>query len=72
MADKELLEILSQGIDVWNKWMKDHPDIGVDFDLGNFKEADFSGIDLSEIYLDGSNFRSAKLVLLMQISPGLI
>lgn len=37
MADKEQLEVLRWGVDVWNKWRKEHPDI----------RPDLTGADLS-------------------------
>jgi hypothetical protein len=66
MANKEHLEILKQGVKVWNQWRKDNPDIipnlrGVDFRGADFRGADFRGADLSDAYLRGADLRSAYL-----------
>lgn len=46
MANQEQLEILKQGADVWNKWKKENPGVG---------------LDLSEADLRGANLRGAQL-----------
>jgi hypothetical protein len=51
MANQEQLEILKQGVDVWNKWRGEN--FGVDVDL---READLSGAELIE-----ANLRKAEL-----------
>ena len=42
MANEEQLRILGQGVDAWNKWRKEHPDIRADF-----SERGLSGANLS-------------------------
>ena len=71
MANPEHLEILKQGVEVWNKWQRDNPDIipnliGVDLNGVNLREAYFwranlSGAKIMEADLCGSYFRDAKL-----------
>ena len=71
MANKEHREILKQGVNVWNKWRKDHPDVepnlrGVDLDGANLSQADLSrtdltGANLSQTILDGANLEGARL-----------
>ena len=51
MANEEQLEILRQGVEAWNKWRKENPEIEIELN-----EADLSGTDLS-----GANFFSAEL-----------
>ena len=52
MAKPEHLRFLKQGVDVWNKWRKEHP-----------KEViDLSFADLSNVYLRNANLRGATLV----------
>lgn len=51
MANQEHLDILKQGIDVWNKWREAHPEIQPDL-----READLFGS-----HLTGADFRQADL-----------
>lgn len=72
MANPEHLEILKQGVKVWNGWRKENPNVtpnlkdadlsnmnlaGIDFIYVNLKRADLSAANLS----DGAMFRSANL-----------
>lgn len=71
MAKLEHLNILEQGVDVWNKWREDNPDVkpdlvqasledinltGIDFKLANLTLADLSGTKLYR-----TDFRGAYL-----------
>lgn len=56
MANQEQLEILKQGVEIWNQWRKDNRDIEIDL-----SEADFHGADLREVNLSGANLNNAKL-----------
>ncbi len=52
MANPEHLEILKQGVEQWNKWRKEHPEVrpdlsGADLCRANLSEADLSGADLA-------------------------
>src|SRR5947209_2782378 len=71
MANQEHLEILKQGIDVWNTWWKQHPDVkadlmGADLSRANLSEAwligaQLSGADFSGTDLTGADFTGANL-----------
>jgi uncharacterized protein YjbI with pentapeptide repeats len=76
MANEEQLAILRQGVEVWNKWRKNNPDIDVDLRgsyvkqghiwEGDFHEinldgADLSGVDLKSIDLRGCDLSGAQL-----------
>jgi len=71
MANQEHLDILKQGVEVWNKWRREHPRIKPDLsgaDLSrailygaNFSKADLSYTDISEAYLGYANFNGAIL-----------
>ncbi len=57
MANEEHLEILKQGVEAWNRWRKEAPDVG---------QPDLSGGDLLKAYLlqadlQGANLRDAHL-----------
>ena len=58
MVDKGRLNIL-QGVEVWNKWRKDNPQIEPDLsgvNLGNaiLVDTNFSGVNLSYANLSGA------------------
>ena len=65
MANQEHLEILKQGVEVWNQWRETHQDVRPDFTKADFSEtvlsrvvlfgANFSGTELSEAYFFGAN-----------------
>ena len=76
MADQEHLNILMQGVDVWNEWRIEHPEVRPDlsnvtfFDAGlkdtrlsyaNLKYADLSGANLSGADLSGADLSKADL-----------
>lgn len=71
MANQEHLEILNQGLKIWNKWRDDNPTIKPDLSRGNFEDAglyernfsgaDFSGACLYRAVMEGSNLRGANL-----------
>jgi uncharacterized protein YjbI with pentapeptide repeats len=63
MANQEHLDILKQGVEVWNKWRQEHPEV----------KPDLSDADLSNIELTGfitrkftfgyrPNFYSASII----------
>jgi uncharacterized protein YjbI with pentapeptide repeats len=66
MANQEQLEILKQGVKVWNKWRKGNP--GLTIDLGgadligtNLIEANLTHVNLSGAFLVDANLRDADL-----------
>jgi len=71
MANPEHLAILKQGVEVWNRWRKDHPEVRPtlsDVDLFHsdlpgiaFHEADLSRADLSVCGLQAANLQKAVL-----------
>jgi uncharacterized protein YjbI with pentapeptide repeats len=76
MANQEHLKILKQGVEVWNKWREEHPDIQPDLNgailtkanliLANFSEAHLSkanliGATLGEAILQGAHLDGANL-----------
>jgi uncharacterized protein YjbI with pentapeptide repeats len=56
MANQEHLEILKQGVVVWNRWREEHADIRPDL-----SEADLTGLHLSGAWLYQTNFYGANL-----------
>ena len=67
MANPEHLEILKQGVAVWNRWREENRNKRPDLSLAFLSEADLSKInlswgDLSGADLGGTNLRNASLI----------
>jgi uncharacterized protein YjbI with pentapeptide repeats len=62
MADKEHLAILKQGVEVWNRWREENPDIwGVDLRGAYLRMANLSGANLSDANLSEADLNRANL-----------
>jgi hypothetical protein len=66
MANQEQVEILRQGVEVWNKWREDNPDVKIDlsganFSLENLIGINFDGADISSAILIGAYLNRAIL-----------
>jgi hypothetical protein len=61
MADKEHLDILKQGVKVWNKWREEHPEIKPDLKRAYLENRDLSRINLNRSILTGAYLRQADL-----------
>ena len=61
MANKEHLDVIKQGKDIWNAWRKQHPDTRPDFRGADLSGANLSGADLSRANLSGANLSRATL-----------
>ena len=66
MANEEHLKILKQGVDVWNQWREENPDIQPDLSEARLYSMSLSGVNFSranlyEIDLTRANLRRANL-----------
>lgn len=61
MANEEHLKKLRQGVEVWNKWRKDNPDILPDLYRALLNEADLNRADLYRAFLNEADLGGAKL-----------
>ncbi len=61
MTNREHLEILEQGVEVWNEWRNEHPEIRPNLTNADLSEADFSRIDLNHADLSHANLSFADL-----------
>jgi len=61
MANAEHLEILNQGVEIWNKWRADNPTVNIDLMSANLFGVNLSGVDLHDADLRRTNLREANL-----------
>ena len=66
MADEEHLQIIHQGVDVWNEWRKKNPKLipdlhGAQLVRADLSQAELVGADLSEANLYAANLRQTDL-----------
>jgi hypothetical protein len=59
MANEEHLEILKQGVEVWNRWREENPDVRPDLSLADLRWADLSEADLRRAILSEADLRRA-------------
>src|SRR5579883_1338434 len=61
MAKQEQIDILQQGVETWNRWRQEHPDVQPDLQKVYFRQADLRGINLQGARLNDSNLSVANL-----------
>ncbi len=61
MANEEHLAILKQGVEAWNEWRKNNPEIVPDLSRADLHFADLSGADLSLADLSDADLSDANL-----------
>jgi Pentapeptide repeats (8 copies) len=61
MANQEQLDMLHEGVEVWNKWRQEYPDIRIDLSGSSFVEADLSNADLRKALLSNAYLPHANL-----------
>jgi hypothetical protein len=66
MANQEQLDVLKQGVEVWNEWRERNPDVQIDLRSAilvevNFAHAVLSGADFTNAILIGVDFTGANL-----------
>ena len=61
MANYEQLAILRQGVDIWNRWREENPDVEIDLVDANLREANLWMANLREANLSGAYLRKASL-----------
>ena len=61
MANEEHLKILKQGVDAWNQWRKQNPEIVPDLSDTDLSRANLKGVQLSGAYLVRADLSRAQL-----------
>lgn len=59
MANQEHLDLLRQGVEIWNQWKETHSD--VDLQGANFSKSNLRGVNLSFTDLRNADFSGAEL-----------
>jgi Pentapeptide repeats (8 copies) len=62
MANKKHLDILKQGVETWNQWREEHPDIQPVLSYANFRKSDLRNANLNETNLYTADLVRANLV----------
>jgi uncharacterized protein YjbI with pentapeptide repeats len=63
MANDDHIALLKKGVDAWNAWRNENPNIRPDFSNTDLRKADLSGADLSGADLSEANLSEAELTL---------
>jgi hypothetical protein len=63
MANPEHVAILTQGVEIWNQWRRDHPDEEVDLSEADLRDAKLGGVNLSEAVLTDADLSGSLLVI---------
>ena len=61
MANQEHLNILKQGVEVWNKWREEHGNTRPDLSGADLMEFKLNKIDFSGTHLSRANLNNAFL-----------
>jgi hypothetical protein len=61
MANKKHLKILNQGVEAWNRWRRENPDVRPDLNRADLSEVDLSSANLSGAGLSKADLRGANL-----------
>ena len=61
MANRDHLAKLKQGVEAWNQWRVEHPDIQPDLERADLKGTNLEGANLEETKLLGANLTAANL-----------
>jgi hypothetical protein len=61
MANRQHLGLLLDGVDAWNQWRRDNPDVRPYLREADLSRTELGGADLTEAHLGQANFFSANL-----------
>jgi uncharacterized protein YjbI with pentapeptide repeats len=61
MANEQHLKILEQGVEAWNQWREENPDIRPDLNGADLRRADLRRTNLSAVDLRGADLSNANL-----------
>lgn len=62
MPDRKQLQLIRSGIELWNAWRKDHPEVPPSLSRADFRCVNLHGADLTSADLREADFAEATLV----------
>lgn len=62
MTGPDYLDILTQGVEVWNEWRAKNPEVRPNLAKANLNQADLEGVNLSNTCLEGVELLQARLI----------
>ena len=62
MANQEQLDILRQGVDVWNKWRNENSEVTIDLSEAHLEFNDLNGVDFRKANLRSSHFNHSEII----------
>jgi uncharacterized protein YjbI with pentapeptide repeats len=60
MANQKHLDILSKGVEAWNRWREDNPTVQPDFSGATFSRVDVSDLNFNNANFSNSDFSNAR------------
>ena len=61
MANSEHVKIIKEGVPIWNKWRREHPNIMPNLNRANLNEANLNGANLNGASLNRASLNRANL-----------
>jgi uncharacterized protein YjbI with pentapeptide repeats len=61
VANQEHVELLKRGVDEWNQWRENNPNLRPDLREIELKRVDLRGVNLRKVDLSGAVLRGANL-----------
>jgi hypothetical protein len=61
MANAEQLAILGQGVQAWNSWRAQHPDVDINLESADLNSTNLEWIDLADANLEGADLSCASM-----------
>jgi hypothetical protein len=61
MADPQQLGLLKRGVEAWNAWRAQHPDVTIDLTGADLADANLQSAHLNHAQLDGADLTKARL-----------
>ena len=62
MANPQHLDLLKQGVEAWNQWRKEHPEIQPDLNEAHLEDIDLSRVNLGKTLLRNAHIQRTTLI----------
>ncbi|MGB5745962.1 MAG: pentapeptide repeat-containing protein [Desulfobacterales bacterium] len=62
MADNNQIAILSQGVEIWNKWREENPDVLIDLNNARLMHMNLKNANLAEADLERANLGFGDII----------